>query len=184
MAVRRHLVVLAVVAVLVVLAGACSSGESVTPISAGRTTSTTSTTTPGEATTAAILAGYRAEDAALYEAADHFPVNLTDPRLAATMTGPELVAVRSRLLEARFQSQYAVGTAELDPVVTGIDGTTATVSDCLFDHSRIVNGRTGKTVSGPDTERTLEHATLQLVDGVWKVATNQEVSMGCQPGNV
>lgn len=191
---------LAVVALLLVAAstGACSSGGGAKPISArsiagdttstsaghSSTTSTTLTTTPGEATTTAILAGYRAEDAAFLDAAEQDPVNPSDPRLPATMTGAELVAVSSRLTQARFQGQYLVGTVDLAPVVTGTNFLSATLSDCVFDHTRIMNARTGQTVSGPDTQRTLEHAALQWVDGVWKVASYVEASVGCKPGDV
>lgn len=185
----------AVVLTVAMLTGACSSpgrggkseGADPTtgpPTSTAVSSSTTPTTSLRDATTAAIVAGYRAEDAAFDAVISQYPVNPADPRLPATMTGLRLSTVVSSFQVLRIQGRYAVdaATAELAPVVTDSNSTTATISDCLFDHSRIVDRRTGQTISGPDTRRTLEQVNMQLDAGTWKVSGFEQVGAGCVPG--
>jgi hypothetical protein len=143
-------------------------------------TATTPATTPQQATSAEVLTAYRTEEAAFFAVLDHYPVDPSDSRLATTMVGPRLTAVENAFRVERIEDHYGVGTADLAPVVTSVDGTTASITDCAFDWSRIVNPA-GATVSGPDTERTLTRVTLQLTGDIWKVSGFVPVGAGCLP---
>jgi hypothetical protein len=151
-----------------------------TPAASNPAVSTPQPTTIAQATTAAVVAGYKAEQAAFQAVINNSPVDPTDQRLPSTMTGDRLAAVRNAFTVLALQGQHGVGTADLAPVVIAVSGTTATVTDCLFDHGRIVD-RVGQTVSGPDTQRTLEKVTLRFESGVWKVAGFEKVGAGCVP---
>jgi hypothetical protein len=141
--------------------------------------STPNTTTPQQATTAAILADYRTAESILGEDAAAYPANALDPRLPQHMTGPELRTVQNFLTVLRIQGHHGDGTADLSPRVDAINGTTATITDCVFDHGRIVDGRTGKTISGPDRTATLNTISMLLESGTWKISDNQQVGTGC-----
>jgi hypothetical protein len=143
--------------------------------------STTSTTTEEEATAADIIAGYRTAEAVFLADANAYPVDLSDPRLAEHMTGAELATVRNFLSTLFLQSRHGVGTWDLAPMVTAINGSTAMITDCVFDHTSIVDVKTGQTVSGPDTQTTQDHITMVLGNGLWTVSNDQRVAVGCAP---
>jgi len=176
------------------ITGACSSSTGGTkPIGADttsgpRSTATSSstiaaaTTTTLDPTRSTILARYRAGQAAFLAVAGHYPVVPTDARIPAFMTGTLLNTVRSRLTIYALQGDYVQGTAELGPTVVSVNGTEAIVMDCGFDHSVVVNGRTGQREGNPaDTQRTKAKVTMQLVDGVWKMAALEQEGAGCVP---
>jgi hypothetical protein len=182
---QRSAVASAVMTV-VTLAGACSTSKKITPLGAGSISTSTSTTaavttTTIDATVAAILAAYRASWADYLAVVTQFPVQPTDPRLSLHTTGVELDTIHISLTKAWLASEYAVGTIDLAPIVTAVNGATATVNDCYFDHTKIVNGKTGVTVNTGDTERTLINATMTLDAGTWKMANYQKVGSGCTP---
>jgi hypothetical protein len=182
----KALVVGAAVVAAVASAAACSSSAKTTPLGAGGTSPTSSTSTAVTTTTvvpavAAILAAYRASWSDYLAVVTQFPVHPTDPRLGSHTTGVELDTIHINLTRAALTAEYAVGTIDLSPVVTAVNASTATVNDCYFDHTKIVNGKTGATVSTGDTERTLINATMTLDAGIWKMANYQKVGSGCTP---
>jgi hypothetical protein len=160
-------------------AGQPSGGNDGQPVVAP---STTPTTTQGQATTAAILDGYKTAEAIFLADANAYPANALDPRIAQHMTGPELRTVQTYLTQLRIQGHHGVGTWTLTPRVTLIStSTTATITDCISDHTSVVDGRTGKTISGPDTKTTSDQITMVLQSGTWMISDDQRVGVGCVP---
>jgi hypothetical protein len=152
-----------------------------TPAATAPVASTSNTTTPQQASTAAILADYRTAQGILLADATSYPANPLDPRLAQHMTGAELRTVQNNLTVMRVQGLHGVGTFNLTPVVSAIDGTTATITDCIFDHTSTVNGRTGQVTTAADTTTTKNTITMVLDGGTWKISDNQRVGTGCIP---
>jgi hypothetical protein len=186
----RALVAL-MVAGLAVVTACSSSGGGVKPIGAGGPLSTVITTTAPasssgvstlDATRATILARYRAGQAAFLAVAGHYPIVPTDARIPEYMTATLLTTVRNRLTTYALAGEYVQGTAELGPTVASVNGDQAVVTDCGFDHTVVVDARTGQRVGNPaDTQRTQVKVTMQLVDGAWKIAALEQVGSGCVP---
>ncbi|MDP9073262.1 MAG: hypothetical protein M3N98_03630 [Actinomycetota bacterium] len=184
------------IAVLVILAAIVVIGYAVTnragnsspaasrgpqPTTAPASAGSTAAPTTIDPTKAAVLTDYRTAESVLLEDVEAYPANPLDPRLAQHFAGAELQALQTRFTTMRFQGVHGVGTTELHPVVTSVAGSTATVMDCSFDHSRIVNGRTGQTVSGPDTVTVMLKITLVQDGGTWKVSSQLQEGTGCVP---
>jgi hypothetical protein len=173
------------------MAVACSSsGGGITPIGAGRqttasgvvatSTSSSTTTTTTDATKATIIDAYRADQGAFLAVAGRNPVIPTDPRIPAAMTGALLNSVRGRLTAYALEGDYLQGTLEFGATVASVNGTQAIVMDCYFDHTVIVNAKSGQRVGNPaDTARTLVQVTMQLGDGTWKMAAVEQKGTGC-----
>jgi hypothetical protein len=179
---------------LVGTVGACSSsGGGIKPIGAdnsvGRSTrsiansstSAAATTTTIDPTRSEILSAYRRDENIYLSIANHYPIVPLDPRLPQAMTGAELKTVGSRLAVAAMDGQYGSGTVDLAPVVTAVNGTAATISDCLFDHAIIVDGRTGQPITAPATQTSLEKVTMTLENGTWKISDEHMEGSGCVP---
>ena len=111
----------------------------------------------------------------------HYPVNVFDPTLANHMAGAELTQYENYLTGLKFQNEYVQGppTDTSRAIVKQIVGTAAVVSDCDFDASVVVNGRTNQIVKPAGTQRTLVNAKVELTGGVWKVTEFNNVSVGC-----
>jgi hypothetical protein len=180
--------------VLAVMAGACSSSgaggikpigvDSTRPTSSTPSSSTTAapSTTKVDPSAAAIVVAYRQAEDVYLAVAGHYPIVPLDPRLPQVMTGVELSTVRKNLTLAALAGEYASGPLDLAPVVTAVNGTVAMITDCSFDHSRIINGRTQQTVTTGDTKRALQKVTMMLESGTWKIGDVQTVGSGCVPG--
>lgn len=186
---RRALVALAVAVVL--FAGACSSDERDQAIPT--TTSTTSTTEAGEpgstptstdsisddaSADAEVVAGYRRFWDAYLTAAD--PMDPTHPSLEAAATGAQLERVQRAFLARQAGGEVIRGSLELAPEVAEVDGTTATVTDCYADDTHIFDAATGEQKDPPDVVNYRVAATLELVDGSWKVADLVQEGEGCE----
>jgi hypothetical protein len=142
-------------------------------------TSTTigSTTTTVDATRAAILAAYRAEWAD-YSVVDTFPINPLDPRLSLHATGKQLITDRQALTRLSLLGHYDRGAVDLAPVVTEVDASTATIMDCLFDHSVEVDGRSGAPQEAPNAGHTLDRFSMAEIDGAWYVSDSTIIKSG------
>lgn len=171
------------VAVAVALLGttACAGGGH-PKASAGTTTTTpttvASTTTTVDATKAAILAAYRAEWADFLAVAETFPVRPLDPTLSAHSTGKQLMAVQNALTHLSLLNHFNRGPTDLAPVVTAVNGDTATVTDCYLDHSVEVDYRTNTPVEQPDVGHTLDRFTMTRVNGSWFVSDSTIMGSG------
>jgi hypothetical protein len=140
-----------------------------------------------DASDAAVIAAYQAEitayDQALADTVN--PGAWTLPALADTMVNPELDAVKAELQSFENQGIVVTGTqTSLDPKVVSESGTTAVVSDCVWDttvqYYGAHNGFTAEPVpdqpGGTQPGGDATTATLTLVSGKWMVANvTQEV---------
>jgi hypothetical protein len=167
-----------VLAVILVLAAACSGNSDAQDAAATSTTgtgaTTSSTSTAGTATTAdpeaAVLAAYRAFWADVVAAGK--TADWQSPRLARHATGKVLARVRGQFRALDSQGFVALGTIKVSPRVVRLAGKRATVQDCV-DTSRFrrfdpKNKRWLDQLGGqPDGQRS----TLTLDgQGNWKVA--------------
>lgn len=129
---------------------------------------TTTTTTDPQA--AAVLAAYRAEQAAFTAAVDR--ADPTSPGLADTMTGAQLQSVKRSLVADQINGIVGRGSVQLHPKLASINGNQAVVLDCAFDSSELVYAATGKPVPpvSPPGPVAIHSELLQIQPGVWKVA--------------
>lgn len=183
---RRALVVLSLGVGL--FAGACSSSDDEPDaVITTTTTSTTGADAPASSTTtstddaspdAAVLAGYRRFWDAYLAAAD--PMDPTHPDLEAAATGAQLERVQRAFLARQASGEVIRGSLELAPEVAEVDGTTATVTDCYADDTHIFDEASGEQKDPPDVLSYRVTATLELVDGEWKVADLVQEGEGCE----
>jgi hypothetical protein len=136
------------------------------------------------------LSAYRAASEAFDAVAGAYPVNPADPRITQYDTSKDLAFVRNQLTLLKLKNHYQQGTVELHPVVTSVNGTTAIVTDCDFDHTVEVDATTKQPIAGstPDVGHTLLRFTMTFVDSSWKVADSTIVKSGakedaCTPGS-
>jgi hypothetical protein len=136
------------------LAGCGSSAHALTTLrpTSSPTPSTSASPTP-DVSDAAVLAAYQAYIAAVNQAnaASSGPGAWNVPALSATMVNPLLQQWQSQLIQEDTQEIYVTGTfAAQHPEVTSNTGTTATVSDCVWnttvEYYRASNGGTPEAV--------------------------------------
>lgn len=183
---RRALVVFSLGVGL--FAGACSSADDEPDaIITTTTTSTTGADAPAGSTTtstddaspdAEVLAGYRRFWDAYLAAAD--PMDPTHPDLEAGATGAQLERVQRAFLARQASGEVIRGSLDLAPEVAEVDGTTATVTDCYADDTHIFDEATGEQKDSPGVLSYRVTATLELVDGTWKVADLVQEGEGCE----
>ena len=164
---------------LALLPAACTSASSrsAKPPSA-TTTSTSAATTTVDPTTAAILAAYRAHWDDVIAVDTVFPVRPQDPRIANHAIGKQLTSERDALTHLSVVGHFERGLTEFSPTVTSIAADTATVSDCIFDHSVEVDEHTNLPIEPEDIGHTLDNFTLTRINGVWFVADSMVVKSG------
>jgi hypothetical protein len=145
------------------------------------TSSPSSTTAPVSAEASAVLDAYRAGWTAVEHATA--TANPLDPALKETMVNPVLHQVIGNLVTDNMEGIVGKGSIVLDPHVTAIDGTSATVLDCAYSSSFLVYKKTGKQVP-PITkpEHDADKATLVLVGSTWKTKTRQITEGSCPAG--
>jgi hypothetical protein len=73
---------------------------------------------------------------------------------------------------------YDRGATELHPVVSSINGDTAIVMDCDFDHSVEVDGQTNAPVEQPNLGHSLLRFTMTRTNGSWFVSDSTIVKTG------
>jgi len=182
----RLMLVSLALAGLVVAAG-CGSSVRVTP--KGTPTLTPSAAPSASPTPdvsdAAILAAYKAQIAALVQAwTDTSPGAWTLPALPATMANPLLQEVATQLESNELQGIIVRGTlTPQDPEVESITGTTAVVSDCVWDttvqYYRATNQPVPNQAGGTQPGGDAYSATLVLVSGKWMVSDETEELKTC-----
>lgn len=173
----RSMTVTAVVATALMLS-ACGGSKSDTAASSTTTTSSVTSTTLDPADQAVIDAYRRFWD--VYIAASN-PMNPMDSRLGEVAIGEELRQVSSSFLARRSQGQVFKGTIDLDPKLLERTETNAKVRDCHDSHIAIYKESNGEQIEpGDGKEQVL--ATLELVDGTWKVSGIKREATGCAGG--
>jgi hypothetical protein len=172
------------IVVLVVLAAfSASCGGSNSATGGGSTTTsdrpTTSTTGPQ---TSAVLAAYRAEQAAFQVALQQ--ADPTFPALVQTMTGNQLTSVRRALVSDQTSGIVGRGTSQLNPRVASIQGNQAVVHDCLFSSIELVYSATGKPVPPvtPPEHDGVKATLVQTSPGTWKVSDQNVTEGSCPSG--
>jgi hypothetical protein len=172
----------AVMVVLILAGAACttSKGKANPPLLPAATTTTMSgvTTTTVDATKAAILAAYRAEWADVIAVDTVYPVRPLDPRLKAHATGKQLLAIQQALTKLRLLNHYERGTTDLSPVITAIDGDSATIHDCILDHSVEIDFESNSPVEKPNVGHTLDMYTMTRLSGLWYVSDSIVLGSG------
>lgn len=170
--------------VLVVLAAfSASCGGSNSATGGGSTTTsdrpTTSTTSPQ---TSAVLAAYRAEQAAFQGALQQ--ADPTFPALVQTMTGNQLTSVRRALVSDQTNGIVGRGTSQLNPKVASIQGNQAVVHDCLFSSIELVYSATGKPVPPitPAEHDGVKATLVQVSPDTWKVSDQNVTEGSCPSG--
>jgi hypothetical protein len=138
--------------------------------------STTSTTLSPEDQ---VIADYTAASAAFSAAAN--PPNPDSPDLEAHFTGASLSRYQDALRSLQAAGATAQNTVEHHPIDVTVTGETAQLEDCFVDTTQQFNAATGEALGGPSTTTLHVEVTLQLIDGVWKVAERSERSDPCTP---
>jgi hypothetical protein len=177
---RIRLKSLSVVALAALAALTVSCGGSPSAGGGGSTTSSDrSTTTTTKAQATAVLAAYRAEQAAFEQAVQHADPTL--PALAQTMTGAQLDSVRRSLVADQTNGIVGRGSVQIHPKVASIGGTQALVLDCAFDSSELVYVSTGKPVPPvtPPQKVAIRSNLTEVTPGVWKVADQSATDGSC-----
>jgi hypothetical protein len=133
----------------------------------------------------AILAAYRAESEAFVAA-----VKIPDPAypgLVATTVDPLLMQLRETLVYDKDNGIVGRGMAQLlHPHVISVTGNVAIVRDCVYSTLVSVYATTGQPVpnqpGGTQPEYDGVKATLNSMNGTWKVSDQAIVPGSCPPG--
>lgn len=177
-------VVLAVVAVLVTRdkGGPVATRTTGDKPPASVATSPTLPPDPQAATKAAVIAAYTKSYQALIAVGKEASSNPNDPRLTENTTGAALLEVQRALADNKSKGLVYTGDAVLHPSVIALGPDTATVVDCAFDQTALIETRTGRTIidAGPPGGSAAT-AKLRLEGGVWKVSDFTNEKRPCVP---
>ncbi len=136
---------------------------------------------PQAATKAAVIAAYTQSYQAFIAVGKEASPDPNDPRLSEHTTGTALLAEQQALVANKSKGQVMVGDAVLHPTVIQLDSGTATVTDCAYDRTALINGRTGSTITDGGSGGTADTATLVLENGVWKENHFKDEKTSCVP---
>lgn len=136
---------------------------------------------PQAATKAAVIAAYTQSYQAFIAVGKEASPNPNDPRLSQHTSGPALLAEQRALVDNKSKGRVLVGDAQLHPTVVSLGENTATVVDCAFDRTALVESRTGTTVVDSGSGGTADTAQLKLEGGVWKVTDFKDEKKSCVP---
>lgn len=169
---------------IIVIAFGClvaSCGGSGTANGGGTTTSDRSSSTVNSEQSA-VLAAYRAEQAAFEQA--FLTANPSLPALAETMVNPQLQLVERNLLGEQHGGIVGKGNVTLHPHVELITRTQAIVEDCLYSTQELVYTATGRPVppATPPQHDGVRSTLTQVSPGTWKVAEQSVIEGHCPPG--
>jgi len=177
-------VVLAVVAVLVTRdkGGPVPTGTTHDTPAASVATSPTLPPDPQAATKAAAIDAYKKSYEGFVAVGKEASPNPNDPRLTQYSTDTALAAKQKALAENKAKGLVYVGDVELHPSVIALSADAATLVDCSFDRTALVDARTGSTVveAGPGGGLAAT-AKLRLEGGMWKVSSFKAEYQACVP---
>jgi hypothetical protein len=180
-------------ALVTVALGAAACGTS-TPLSPTRTTATPTpavspTPIPTSAADAAIISAYDQATAA-WVAAGADPTTDNDyPGLDEWYTGDELSHEVSVLVLIAQEGLVVGGTDMPHPVVTSVDGSTATVQDCSWNTQYAADKGTTTPASpqpyGWSTASAWENLTVTMLlqSGTWKISDEVSEATPCTPAS-
>lgn len=135
---------------------------------------------PQAATKAEVIAAYRAAwDDQLAVGRDP-KATADDDRLRAHLTGTSLAAVQLAMVKMKSANQIYDGEVKLlNPKVTELTPTTASIIDCVEDATGTVDATTGARVE-PAT-RVVQRATVTMkkIGDVWKQSNFTSVDASC-----
>jgi len=182
------------IAVLALVAGACSDGRSDadgTTTTVKRTSTTTTTTAPASSSSTTttevgdpVLAAYLAFWDLYVELGGTpppFDPAAVSPRLAELTTGAETQQLFDFLQNNATAGLVLRGDLDHSPTVISNDGTVAVVEDCLDDRLGVYRVADDARTDTDDPNRHLYTVTLRQEGGRWRVDT---VSMGSEPCTV
>ncbi|MGA9112673.1 MAG: hypothetical protein WB802_02585 [Candidatus Dormiibacterota bacterium] len=170
--------------------GLAACGSSVDALPTPRTTSSPSPSVSAsptlDATDAAIIAAYDAYWSAVNQAAAATSGTgaWNTPALSATMVNPLLQQWQSELMQEEAQGIMVTGTfTPQHPAVVSATGTTATVSDCVWDttveYYKASNGGTSEVVpnqpGGTEPGGDSVQVAFTLVSEKWLASSNPTV---------
>lgn len=139
----------------------------------GVTTTSAPTTTPATQDVAAdIVARYKMFWQVRFEANQN-PPNPEDPRLAEFSTAPQLDKVRAET-RSNLDQGLAIrrppdSVARSSVKVREVNDATATLQECVVDDGVLYRFTTGEVLDAEVATQSVE-STMQLVDGVWRLA--------------
>ncbi|MGH3429108.1 MAG: hypothetical protein ACRDQZ_16335, partial [Mycobacteriales bacterium] len=150
-------------------------------IAADTTTTATASTSSTASLSSVVLSAYLSDQLSWEEVLATYPVDPTDARVAASLTGEELSAVREHLTGNRLLGQVGVGVDRITrkPTVTALTATMATVTDCVTDHSDVISEATKAVVSAGLGGPYPWTATMTLTGGTWKIANYIQGGPAC-----
>lgn len=178
----------AALATVVLGAAACGTTTSLSPT---RTTATPTpavspTPIPTPAADAAIVSAYDQAMAA-WDAAASIP-NSSYPGLTEWLTGSFLSTAQAHLGLLVLNGDVQTGSHQPHPVISGVDDTNATVDDCDYDTTLIVNKATGVPLSPQPWGGTSTAgwdsivATMVLDSGTWRLSSEEgALNSSCTP---
>ncbi len=139
-------------------------------------TTTTEALTPEEE----VVRDYEAAFAAFAAAAN--PPDPEHPDFLARFTGDTLDRLQGTLRQYAGINAGADTSTELHPSDVVVVGDSATLVDCMVDHTQMVDLASGEPVG--EAGETVQHLDVQLerADGVWKIALLTERTDPCTPG--
>ncbi len=165
------------VASLMIIAIAVLFVQRATDDGKSTTTSAFKTSTTLSPTEEQILRDYRAFWEAYLQASN--PVRPDHPLLQKHATGREYEQLVKSSTALKAGDELIKGSVDVNPRVASLNATEALVKDCLLDRTGIYDAKTGERKDTEDTQRQLNTATMQLVDGTWKVSLLVKESVGC-----
>lgn len=184
-ALPRSLLAGALVTAVLTACGSTSHGPpKPTPTPPG--TPSASPSSSSDPTNAAILNAYTQAENTWHAAAAVPEINY--PGLTTWYTGQALVRAQGLLTTYVQLGEIETGTRQLHPQLISVDGTTATVQDCLYSTAVLVYKASGSPApgqaNGSQPEWDLVTATLVDTSGTWQVSAEQEAfGSTCRPAS-
>ena len=139
-------------------------------------------------TDAALLSAYD-QAMATWDAAASVP-NSSYPGLTEWLTGSFLSTAQAHLGLLVLNGDVQTGSHQPHPVISGVDGTSATVDDCDYDTTLIVDKATGVPLSPQPWGGTYTAgwdsivANMVLDSGTWRLSSEEgTVNSSCTPAS-
>jgi hypothetical protein len=127
----------------------------------------------------AVLDAYRLSWVDLISAGD--PIAPDSPDLKTHRAGQALEVIVAVLRDYGSKGVVYRGNVELHPKIAKFKDHTATVRDCVFDHTEVLDPTTNQIVRAAADHPRWVNATLEVVDGAWKVVNFAPEDKACTP---
>jgi hypothetical protein len=180
MAVRARLVTVALAVGLTAGLLACGGGDDEETSSTTTTEDDGSATEEDEATTTTLAPEeevWNTWTAGLLAAGN--AVDPNDPVIAQYTTGQAFENYVQTKADNQAGRRRVESTIEHNRKTVTVTGDSATVEDCVVDTSNAYSTDTGQVLRSPEANSADVDATLQRVDGVWKIANISYTPQEC-----